>query len=48
LLYNRVGWVDIPKLAERVAGDLRIAREWKKGTLPPPDPRPGEGSLFGQ
>jgi hypothetical protein len=48
LLYNRVGWVDIPKLTERVADDLRLAREWKPGSLPPPDPRPVEGSVFGQ
>jgi len=33
LLYNRVGWVDIPKLAEKVAADIQIARDWKPGTI---------------
>jgi hypothetical protein len=28
-LYNRVGNVDIPKLAEQVAEDIEIARRWK-------------------
>ncbi|OPZ21240.1 MAG: hypothetical protein BWZ10_00542 [candidate division BRC1 bacterium ADurb.BinA364] len=33
VLYNRVGWVDIPKLAENCAADIEIARQWKPGTL---------------
>jgi len=33
VLYNRVGFVDIPKLAERVAEDLQSAQQWKPGTI---------------
>jgi hypothetical protein len=33
VLYNRVGWVDIPKLAEKVAEDIELARRWKPGTI---------------
>ncbi len=33
LLYNRVGWVDIPKLAEKAAADIQIARDWKPGSV---------------
>ncbi|WP_309722364.1 hypothetical protein [Armatimonas sp.] len=33
VLYNRVGWVDIPKLIEKVAEDITIARDWKPGTI---------------
>ena len=33
LLYNRVGVVDIPKLTEKVAADLDIARHWQPGTI---------------
>lgn len=32
-LYNRVGWVDIPKLAEKVAADVQMARDWQPGTI---------------
>ena len=32
-LYNRVGFVDITALTERVAGDLDLARNWNPGTL---------------
>jgi hypothetical protein len=32
-LYNRVGYVDVTALTERVAADLDIARAWKPGTL---------------
>ena len=33
VLYNRVGFVDIPKLTEKVADDVQMARDWKPGTI---------------
>ena len=33
VLYNRVGWVDIPKLAGNAAADVQLARDWKPGTI---------------
>lgn len=33
VLYNRAGWVDIPKTTDDVAADVRMAREWKPGTI---------------
>ncbi len=33
LLYNRVGWVDIPKLVEKAGADVQMARDWKPGTI---------------
>jgi hypothetical protein len=33
VLYNRVGYVDIPKLTEKVADDVQLARGWKPGTI---------------
>ena len=33
VLYNRVGWVDIPKLTEKVAADVQQARNWQPGTI---------------
>jgi hypothetical protein len=33
VLYNRVGFVDIPKLTEKVADDVEIARGWKPGSV---------------
>jgi len=33
VLYNRTGWVDIPRQTENVAADVRMARDWKPGTL---------------
>ena len=33
VLYNRVGWVDISKLAEKAAADVQMARDWKPGTI---------------
>ncbi len=33
VLYNRVGVVDIPKLAVNVAADIQMARDWKRGTI---------------
>lgn len=32
-LYNRVGYVDIPKLISKVEADITIAKEWKPGTI---------------
>jgi hypothetical protein len=32
-LYNRVGYVDVTALTEKVAADIEIARTWKPGTL---------------
>ncbi len=32
-LYNRVGYVDITALTEKVAADIELARTWKPGTL---------------
>jgi hypothetical protein len=34
LLYNRVGWVDIPGLTSKVEQDIDIARLWSPGTVP--------------
>lgn len=48
LLYNRVGVVDIPRLVEKVAADIEIARRWKPGSLGKAPPRPPSGSKFGQ
>ena len=48
LLYNRVGWVDLPKLTGQVAADLDLARNWRPGSVaPPPPPRPSR-SLYGE
>jgi len=33
VLYNRVGWVDIPRQTENVAADVQMARGWKPGTI---------------
>jgi hypothetical protein len=33
VLYNRVGWVDIPRQTENVAADVQMARDWKSGTI---------------
>lgn len=48
LLYNRVGWVDIPGLVARVDDDVAIARHWKPGTLPAEGPRRGSDVPFRQ
>jgi hypothetical protein len=32
-LLNRVGYVDIPALVTKVEEDVRIAKEWKPGSL---------------
>jgi hypothetical protein len=34
ILYNRVGWVDIPALAAKAEHDIAIARLWTPGTIP--------------
>jgi len=34
VLYNRVGWVDIPALSRKVEEDITIARLWTPGTVP--------------
>jgi hypothetical protein len=33
LLYNRVGWIDIPALAAKAEKDIEIARAWVPGTI---------------
>lgn len=39
LLYNRVGFVDIPGLTSKARDDIEIARRWVKGTFPNDTPR---------
>ena len=49
LLYNRVGWVDLPKLAEKAEADIQIARDWQPGSIKdPPVAAKKKGSIFGQ
>ena len=48
LLYNRVGIVDIPKLAQKVSEDIAIARNWEPGSIGKAPPRKLGGSKFGQ
>ena len=45
-LYNRVGYVDITALTEKVAADLEIARTWKPGTLKDDGKRAGTEKGF--
>ncbi len=33
VLYNRTGWVDLPRQTENVAADVQMARDWKPGTI---------------
>jgi hypothetical protein len=33
VLYNRVGWVDIPRLTAKVQEDIEMARAWQAGTI---------------
>jgi hypothetical protein len=47
-LYNRVGYVDITALTEKVAADLEIARDWKPGTLKADGKRGGTEKGFRQ
>ena len=45
-LYNRVGYVDVTALTEKVAADLDIARNWKPGTLKDDGKRSGSEKGF--
>jgi hypothetical protein len=45
-LYNRVGYVDVTALTEKVAADLDIARNWKSGTLKDDNKRSGTEKGF--
>jgi hypothetical protein len=46
VLYNRVGYVDVTALIEKVAADLDIARSWKPGTLQDDGERSGTEKGF--
>ena len=45
-LYNRVGYVDITALTEKVAADIEIARNWKPDTLKDDGKRGGNEKGF--
>ncbi len=45
-LYNRLGYVDITALTEKVAADIQIARDWKPGTLKDDGKRGGSEKGF--
>jgi hypothetical protein len=45
-LYNRVGYVDVTALIEKVAADLDIARNWKPGSLKDDGKRSGTEKGF--
>jgi hypothetical protein len=45
-LYNRVGYVNVTELTEKVAADLEIARSWKPGTLKDDGRRSGSEKGF--
>jgi hypothetical protein len=45
-LYNRVGFVNIPALTEKVKQDITIAREWKPGTISAKIAPPGADTPF--
>ena len=45
-LYNRVGYVNLTELKEKVAGDLEIARNWKQGMLKDDGKRGGSEKGF--
>jgi hypothetical protein len=47
-LYNRLGYVDITALTEKVAADIEIARTWKPGTLKDDGKRGGTEKGFRQ
>jgi hypothetical protein len=47
-LYNRLGYVDITALTEKVAADIDIARDWKPGTLKDDGKRSGTEKGFRQ
>jgi hypothetical protein len=39
LLYNRVGWVDLPAFVSKAEQDIAIARLWSPGTIPDEEPK---------
>jgi len=45
-LYNRVGFVDVTALTEKVAADIEIARNWKPGALKDDGRRSGSEKGF--
>jgi hypothetical protein len=45
-LYNRVGYVDVTALTQKVAADLDIARNWKPGSLKDDGQRSGTEQGF--
>jgi hypothetical protein len=45
-LYNRVGYVNVTELTEKVAADLDIARNWKPGSLQDDGKRAGSEKGF--
>jgi hypothetical protein len=47
-LYNRVGYVNVTELTEKVAADIEIARTWKPGTLKDDGRRSGSEKGFRQ
>ena len=47
-LYNRVGYVDVTALTEKVATDIDIARNWKPGSLKDDGKRSGSEKGFRQ
>jgi len=47
-LYNRVGYVDVTALADKVAADIEIARHWKPGSLKDDGRRAGSEKGFRQ
>ena len=47
-LYNRVGYVNVTDLTEKVAADLEIARNWKPGSLKDDGRRAGSEKGFRQ
>jgi len=47
-LYNRVGYVNVTELTEKVAADIEIARNWKPGSLQDDGRRAGSEKGFRQ
>ncbi len=47
-MYNRVGYVDVTALTEKVSADIDIARNWKPGTLKDDGQRSGSEKGFRQ
>jgi hypothetical protein len=42
---NRVGFVDLNQLTAKVEEDIKIAAEWKPGTIPDPGQRKREADV---